>query len=170
MIDADGAQLGILSLGDALTKAKEWELDLIQVAPGEKPPVCKIGDYGRFRYEIEKREKEARKAHKTGTVKEIKLSPKIGAHDLNVRIDRTKEFLGKGHRVKVTMTFRGREITHKKIGEGVVGKLIEGIQDFGAEEGTRKFEGKNLVVMVAPVKGKEVHAQSQNQESGSKEI
>ena len=170
MIDADGAQLGILSLGDALAKAKERELDLIQVAPGETPPVCKVGDYGRYRYEIEKREKEARKAHKTGTVKEIKLSPKIGAHDLNVRIDRTKEFLDKGHRIKVTMTFRGREIMHKKIGEGVVGKLIEGIKDFGVEEGRRKFEGKNLVVMVAPVKGKEAHAQSQNQEVGGKEI
>jgi translation initiation factor IF-3 len=130
------------------------------VAPNVTPPVCKIGDYGRFRYEIEKREKEARKAHKTGTIKEVKLSPKIGIHDLNVRIDRSNEFLKKGHRVKVTMVFRGREITHKKIGEMVIDKLLEGIKDAGAPEGRRKFMGKNLILIVSPLKGKETNAQS----------
>lgn len=153
-----------------MSKARERELDLILVAPSESPPVCKIGDYGRFRYEIEKREKEARKAHKTGTVKEIKLSPKIDVHDLNVRIERAKEFLSKAHKVKVTMTFRGREIMHKKIGEAVVNELLEGIKDYGAAEGPRKFEGKNMVTLVAPTKGKEAHAQGKDQEIGGKKV
>jgi len=140
------------------------------VAPSENPPVCKIGDYGRFRYEIEKREKEARKAHKTGTIKEIKLSPKIDVHDLNVRIDRSKEFLSKAYKIKVTMTFRGREITHKKIGEEIVNKFLEGIKDYGAAEGPRKFEGKNMVTLVAPTKGKDTHAQGKNEEIGGKKV
>jgi translation initiation factor IF-3 len=160
----------VLPTAEALSKAREKELDLILVAPSEAPPVCKIGDYGRFRYEIEKREKEARKAHKAGTVKEIKLSPKIDVHDLNVRIERTKEFLAKAHRVKVTMVFRGREIMHKKIGEAVVNELLEGVKDYGAAEGFRKFEGKNLVTIVAPTKGKETHAQGKNQEIGGKKV
>ena len=140
------------------------------MAPSENPPVCKIGDYGRFRYEIEKREKEARKAHKTGTIKEIKLSPKIDVHDLNVRIDRSKEFLSKAYKIKVTMTFRGREITHKKIGEEIVNKFLEGIKDYGAAEGPRKFEGKNMVTLVAPTKGKDTHAQGKNEEIGGKKV
>lgn len=154
LIDDEGAQLGIVTLHDALAKARDKELDLILVAPNGKPPVCKIGDYGRFKYEIEKREKEARKAHKSGTVKEVKLSPKIDVHDLNVRISRSIEFLKKGHRVKVTMVFRGREITHKNIGEMVIQKLLDGVREFGTPEGRKKFMGKNLVLHVAPSKGK----------------
>ncbi len=170
LIGSDGAQLGILPTSGALSKAREENLDLIMVAPGENPPVCKIGDYGRFRYEIEKREKEARKAHKTGTIKEVKLSPKIGIHDLNVRIERSKEFLTGGHKVKVTMTFRGREIMHKNLGEQVIDKLLEGIKEIGVPEGNRKFEGKNLVLLVAPMKGKEQHAKSENEKSGGKAV
>lgn len=149
-----------MPLEQALAKAKERELDLILVAPSDTAPVCKIGDYGRFKYEIEKREKEARKSHKVGGMKEIKLSPKIDIHDLNVRIARSSEFLQKGHRLKVTMMFRGREITHKNIGEGVVDKFLEGVKDFGVAEGNKKFEGKNLVLMVVPIKGREIRAQS----------
>jgi len=145
-------------------------MDLILVAPNVTPPVCKIGDYGRFKYEIEKREKEARKAHKTGTLKEIKLSPKIDNHDLDVRISRTLEFLKKGHRIKVTMRFRGREITHKNIGEMVVEKLIEGVKEHGAPDGPRKFMGKSLIFMISPVKGKVEHAKGKNEKSGSKKV
>ena len=170
LIDSDGTQLGIVSFPDALNKAKDRDMDLILVAPSVKPPVCKIGDYGRFRYELEKKEKEARKAHKTGTVKEIKLSPKIDDHDLNVRINRTLEFLKKGHRVKITMRFRGREITHKNIGEMVIDKLLAGVQEFGAPEGQRKFMGKSLIFMIMPTKGKVPHAKSENEKSGSKTV
>ncbi len=132
------------------------------MAPFEKPPVCKIGDYGRFKYELEKREKEARKAHKIGTMKEIKLSPKIDDHDLTVRIERSREFLRKGRRVKVTMVFRGREITHKNIGEMVIDKLLEGVKDLGVPEARRKFLGKNLVLIIIPSKGKNINAQGKN--------
>jgi len=93
-------------------------------------------------------------------MKEVKLSPKIGIHDLNVRIDRVMEFLKDGYRIKLTMMFRGREITHKAIGEQVVNKLLDGVKALGAPEGPRKFEGKNLVLMVVPTKGKESHAKS----------
>jgi translation initiation factor IF-3 len=131
------------------------------------PPVCRLGDYGRFKYELEKKEKEARKAHKTCTIKEIKLSPKIDDHDLNVRINRSLEFLQKGHRLKVTMKFRGREITHKNIAEAVIDKFMNGIKEYGAMDGRKIFLGKNLVFQISPVKGKVVHAKSENEKSSS---
>lgn len=170
MIDDNGAQLGIVPLSRALELAREKELDLILIAPSVTPPVCRIGDYGRFRYELEKKEKEARKAHKTGTIKEIKLSPKIDDHDLQVRINRSIEFLEKGHRIKVTLKFRGREITHKNIGDAVVDRLLEGIKDYGAMDGRKTYLGKNMVFQISPVKGKVAHAKGENEKSGSEKV
>ena len=154
LIDADGNQLGIVPLQDALNKAKEADLDLILLAPSAKPPVCKIEDYGKMKYELMKREKEAKKASRTGTLKEIKLSPKIGKHDLDVRVKRTLEFLEKNHKVKLTMTFRGREITHKEIGFRIIEKFIEDVKEKGTPEGRPRALGKNRILLIAPSKGK----------------
>jgi len=154
LIDTDGNQLGIFPLPEALNKAKEKTLDLILIAPAGKPPVCKIEDYGRFKYELMKREKEARKAKRIGTIKEIKLTPKINEHDLKVRIKRSLEFLEKNHKVKLTMTFRGREITHKEIGIRIIERFTKEVKEKGTPEGRPKTEGKNLVLLFSPLKGK----------------
>jgi len=127
---------------------------LILVAPAAKPPVCKLGDYGRFKYELMKKEKEARKASKVGGLKEIKLTPKIDEHDLLVRIKRALEFLEKNHKVKLTMTFRGREITHKEIGYRIIDRFIEEVKEKGAPESRPKSLGKNLILLLAPTKVK----------------
>jgi translation initiation factor IF-3 len=170
LIDENGAQLGVLPFLDALNKAKEKELDLILVAPGVAPPVCKLGDFGRFKYEMEKKEKEARKAHKVGTLKEVKLSPKIDDHDIMVRVNRCNEFLQKGHKIKVTLKFRGREITHKKIADAVVDKLLDGIKENGAMDGRKVYLGKNMIFMISPSKGNVAHAKGENEKSSSKKI
>ena len=146
--------LGILSREAALAKARENFLDLILIAPDGKPPVCKIADFGKFRYELEKKEKEARKGKKVGAVKELKISPKIDGHDLLVRIKRTKEFLEKGHKVKITMVFRGREISHIDIGVNILNRLTEEVKDFGFPEENARLLGKNMILTFAPGKKK----------------
>ncbi len=125
-------------------------MDLILVAPSEKVPVCRIGDYGKFKYELIKKEKEAKKAHRGGVIKELKITPKIDEHDFQVRVNRSKEFLEKGYKVKVTLTFRGREVVHKEIGERLISRLSQAISEKGIPEGPPKLEGKNLILIFAP--------------------
>ena len=150
VIDNEGHQLGLMSASDALSVAKEKGLDLILISPTAKPPVAKIGDYGKFKYQQTKHEKETRKSQKGSAIKEIKLTPKIGEHDLAVRVAHTREFLAKGHKVKVSLFFRGREVTHKEVGQAVVAKLLERIADVGVSESPSKMEGRNMVLVVAP--------------------
>ena len=150
MVDEDGAQLGVMATAEARRIAAERFFDLIVVAPNAKPPVCRIGDYGKFRYEQAKKEKEARKSSKAGSLKEMKLTPKIGKHDLDVRVRRAKEFLTKRHKVKFTLSFRGREMAHQDLGRQLLETVKEELVGIGEPEGTIKREGKRLIQLFSP--------------------
>lgn len=135
---------------DALRMARERGFDLVLVSPGAKPPVCRIADYGKLKYELNKKEKEARKAQRGGGLKEVKISPKIAQHDYEVRLKKAREFLEKRNKVKVSMFFRGRWMAHVDLGMKVMDRLIEDIADLGKPEGRPKRFGKNFIVIVAP--------------------
>jgi translation initiation factor IF-3 len=148
LISVDGKQLGILPVQQALRVAKEEGFDLVEVAPDSDPPVCRIMDYGKFKYEASKRIQETRKKSRTFQVKEIKLRPHTGEHDLAFKLNNLRKFLDKGHRVKVSVYFRGRELAHKEIGLELLQKIAEEIQDEAAVEQPPKQEGRNSITMV----------------------
>jgi len=150
LIDTNGEQLGIMSAKQALEIAMERELDLVKIAPQAKPPVCKIMDYGKFTFEQSKREKEARKNQKVINVKEIRFSPKIEEHDLNVKARNAQRFLKDGNKVKVTIRFRGREIDHIAYGEKALERFYELLKDYCVIEKPAKLEGKNLSLTLSP--------------------
>lgn len=150
LIDVDGSQLGVVSTRDALEKAEERKLDLVKVAPTAKPPVCKIMDYGKFKYEASKKEKEARKNQKTINVKEVRLTPNIESHDLNVKARRANDFLKSGDKVKVSVRFRGREMGHTNMGRVVLDDFVELTQEFGSVEKRAKMEGRNMTMFLSP--------------------
>lgn len=130
--------------------ARERGLDLVMIAPTAKPPVAKIADFGKLRYEQEKKEKEARKGSRAGGMKEIKLSSKIAQHDFEVRVDKTKELLAKGFKVKVNIMFRGREMTHTDLGKAVMARMVEAVGEAGKADAPPKLEGRNLNLMLSP--------------------
>ncbi|MFO7153185.1 MAG: translation initiation factor IF-3 [Bacillota bacterium] len=150
VIDVDGKQLGIMPLREALKLAQERQLDLVKVAPQAKPPVCKIMDYGKYKYEQSKREKEARKNQKVINVKEIRMSPNIEEHDFQVRVKNALRFLEDGNKVKVTVRFRGREITHTQLGEDVLKRLAESLKEKAVVEKAPVVEGRNMVMILSP--------------------
>ena len=150
VITADGEQLGIMSGRAAQQLAVERHLDLVEIAPTAKPPVCKIMDYGKFRYEQQKREKEARKKQKTFDIKEVKLRPGIEDHDFNVKYKNAVRFLEDGDKVKVTIMFRGRELSHPELGEVLLNKMAEQLKEIAIVERVPKLEGKNMIMFVAP--------------------
>ena len=150
VITADGEQLGIMSGRAAQQLAVERHLDLVEIAPTAKPPVCKIMDYGKFRYEQQKREKEARKKQKTFDIKEVKLRPGIEDHDFNVKYKNAVRFLEDGDKVKVTIMFRGRELSHPELGEVLLNKMAEQLKEIAIVERVPKIEGKNMIMIVAP--------------------
>jgi len=150
LIDTNGEQLGIMSAKQALEIAMERELDLVKIAPQAKPPVCKIMDYGKFTFEQSKREREARKNQKVINVKEIRFSPKIEEHDLNVKARNAQRFLKDGNKVKVTIRFRGREIDHIAYGEKALERFYELLKDYCVIEKPAKLEGKNLSLTLSP--------------------
>ena len=150
VITADGEQLGIMSGRAAQQLAVERHLDLVEIAPTAKPPVCKIMDYGKFRYEQQKREKEARKKQKTFDIKEVKLRPGIEDHDFNVKYKNAVRFLEDGDKVKVTVMFRGRELSHPELGEVLLNKMAEQLKEIAIVERVPKLEGKNMIMIVAP--------------------
>lgn len=150
VISADGDQLGIMSGRDAYKLAQEAHMDLVEIAPTAKPPVCRIMDYGKFRYEQQKREKEARKKQKTFDIKEVKLRPGIEEHDFNVKYKNAVRFLEDGDKVKVTIMFRGRELSHPELGEVLLKKMAEQLKDIAVVERVPKLEGKNMIMIVAP--------------------
>ncbi len=150
MIDSEGNQVGIIPTKEALEAAAEAGLDLVEVSPNANPPVCKIMDYGRYRYEQTKKKHEAKKKQSTFQLKEIKVRPKTGEHDLQVKIGHIKKFIGKKDKVKVSVIFRGREITLSELGRAVLQKIIDETEEIAMIEQEPKFEGRVLVMVLAP--------------------
>ena len=150
LIGDDGEQLGILPIQQAQDIAVEKGMDLVKIAPQAKPPVCKIMDYGKFRFEQAKREKEARKNQRVVEIKEIRLTPNIDIGDLNTKVKNACRFLQDGNKLKVTIRFRGRQIAHSEIGNQVMQEFAERIKDYGTVERRPVVEGRNMTMMVAP--------------------
>ncbi|GMB07379.1 translation initiation factor 3 (bIF-3) [Thermolongibacillus altinsuensis] len=150
LIDPNGEQLGIKTKQEALEIAARMNLDLVMVAPNAKPPVCRIMDYGKFRFEQQKKEKEARKKQKVINVKEIRLSPTIEEHDFNTKLRNARKFLEKGDKVKATIRFKGRAITHKEIGQRVLDRFAEACSDIGTIESAPKMDGRSMFLVLAP--------------------
>lgn len=150
LTSADGEQLGIVATKDALRMAQEKEQDLVEIAPNAKPPVCRIMDFGKFKYEQSKREKEARKKQKVISVKEVKIRPNIEDHDLEVKTKNAVKFLNEGDKVKVTLMFRGREMAHAELGRQLLSKVAEITKEIATIERHPKVEGRNMIMILAP--------------------
>lgn len=150
LTSAANEQLGIVQLRDALQMAIEQNLDLVEVAPTAKPPVCRIMDFGKFKFEQQKREKEVKKKQKMVNVKEVKLRPNIEDHDFEVKFKNAQRFLDDGDKVKVTIMFRGRELSHPELGRKVLDKMALQIKDIANIERGAKLEGKNMIMILAP--------------------
>jgi translation initiation factor IF-3 len=150
VISDDGEQLGIMSVREAMKIAEEKGMDLVKVAPNAKPPVCRIMDFGKYKYEQSKREKEARKKQTIINVKEVKMRPNIEEHDFQTKARNAERFLKQGDKVKVTIMFRGREITHPQLAEELLNKLAERVKDLANVEKGAKIEGKNMTMILAP--------------------
>ena len=148
MIGENGEQLGIMSSREALQLAEEAGVDLVKIAPTAKPPVCKIVDYGKFRYEQARKEKEAKKKQKVIDVKEIRLSPNIDTNDLNTKVNAAKKFLQKGDRVKVTLRFRGREMAHMYASKHILDEFAEALADCSVIEKPAKAEGRSMAMFL----------------------
>ena len=149
-IDPDGEQLGVLDTFDAIRKAEDFGLDLVEVQPNADPPVCKILDYGKFKYEAQKRANEARKKQKIIEVKEIKLRPNIDEHDYQVKMRNVQKFLNAGDKVKVTLRFRGREMAHQELGANVLTRVREETDEFAKVEAMPKMDGGQMIMVLAP--------------------
>ena len=152
LISDEGEQLGIMALGDALDIAYGKDLDLVMIAPGSNPPVCKIMNYGRFRFEQTKREKEAKKNQHVTEIKEIRMSPSIGENDFNTKLRNGQKFLNDGNRLKVTIRFRGREMAHTNIGEQLLKNFAEKCADIASMDKNPKLEGRNMSMFLSPKK------------------
>ena len=148
MIDVDGGQIGIVKHQEALRLAEEAGLDLVEVAPQAKPPVCRLMDYGKYRYELSKKEKDARKKQHTVQIKGIRLTPNIDEHDFNYKVEAARKFIESGSKVKVSVIFRGRLITHKEFGEQVMHRFQERLEDIARVETAPKMEGVRNMVML----------------------
>ena len=152
VIAPDGDQLGILLTVDALKRAEDFGLDLVEVAPTADPPVCRIMDYGKFKYQQSKKAHDARKKQNVMRIKEVKVSPKTEEHDVQNKIKHIRRFLEDGDKAKVTMIFRGREITYTDIGRKILDRIAIGIEDIGNVEQKPTLEGRNMVMIIAPQK------------------
>ena len=150
LIDSNGEQLGIKSRAEALEIAARRNMDLVLVAPNAKPPVARIMDYGKYRFEQQKREKEARKNQKVINVKEVRFSPTIDEHDFNTKLRNARKFIEKGDKVKASLRFKGRAITHKEIGQKVLDRLAEECSDIAQVESKAKMEGRSMFLVLAP--------------------
>ncbi len=149
LIGEDGEQLGIMSAREAQKVAEEAGLDLVKIAPNAKPPVCKVIDYGKYRYELARKEKDAKKKQKTVELKEIRLSPNIEANDLNTKMNAARKFLSKGNKVKITLRFRGREMTHMNSSKHILDDFAENLSDIAIVEKTPKVEGRSIGMVLA---------------------
>lgn len=148
LIGEDGEQLGIMSARDAYKRAQEAGLDLVKIAPTAKPPVCKIIDYGKYKYELARKEKEAKKKQKTIEVKEVRLSPNIDTNDLNTKVGAARKFISKGDKVKVTLRFRGREMAHMQSSKYILYEFAEKLSDIAVVEKAPKVEGRSMTMFL----------------------
>ena len=153
LIGLEGEQLGILPVVDAFRKAQEVGYDLVEVSPTAVPPVCKIMDFGKYKYELNKKEHQSRRHQKSTQVKEIKLRPRTDKHDLEIKIRQIKGFLAEGNKTKVTLTYRGREMANQELGRSVMTSVIEQVSDSGVIEYAPRMEGRSLIMVVAPKGG-----------------
>jgi translation initiation factor IF-3 len=170
LIDVDGTQVGIVPFREALRIAEERGLDLVEVAAQAKPPVCRIMDFGKYKYEMSKRDKEARKKQRVISIKEVKLRPGIEEHDFQVKMRNALRFLSDGDKVKVTLIFRGREIIHPEIGEKLLKRLAAEVEHVALVERLPKLEGRNMIMILAPRPEQERRtslAEDQNTPGGS---
>jgi translation initiation factor IF-3 len=150
LIDSDGSQIGVVPLEEAQKLARERVLDLVEVAPTARPPVCRIMDYGKFKYRENKKAKEAKKKQHVIQMKEMKLRSKIDEHDLDFKLRHVRKFLEKHNKVKLTMVFRGREVVHKELGEKVLTRIYKEVEDLAIQEGPVKMEGRNMISILSP--------------------
>ena len=148
LISQNGEQLGIMSAREAMKIAMEAELDLVKIAPGAKPPVCKISDYGKYKYEQTRKEKEAKKKQRTVEIKEVRLSPNIDTNDLNTKVNNARKFISKGNKVKVTLRFRGREMAHVQQSRHILDDFAELLSDIASVEKAPKLEGRNMSMVL----------------------
>ena len=152
VIGEEGEQLGVLPILDALRMARERGLDLVEVAPNAVPPVCRLLEYGKFKYEQTRKEREARKNQKIVLLKEVRLTPKTDEHDIEVKCKTIQRFLEDGDKVKITVRFRGRELAHREIGEQQCKRMVEAVQDIATVEQMARMEGRQMMMILAPQK------------------
>lgn len=167
VVDEEGAQLGVMPTPQALEMAQERGLDLVEVAPMASPPVVKFLDFGQYKYDLTKREKEAKRKQRSVTFKEVRLSPKIGVGDFDTKVHRAIEFLEDGDRIKVTVRFRGRELTHPELGRNLLAKFVDRVKDHGVAERTPLLEGKSMHITMASVHKPKVHEATNKHDDGS---
>ena len=149
VIDADGQQIGVMPIDDAVRRAEEAGLDLIEVAPTAEPPVCRIADFGKFKFEQEKRARDAKKSQHVSEVKEVRLRPRTDEHDLQVRVRAARRFLEEGHKVKVEVRFRGREASHPEVAREQIGRIAAGVADIAVVERAPSLEGRSMFAILA---------------------
>ena len=152
LIDGAGEQVGVVNIDRALDMAAESGLDLVEISPGAEPPVCKLMDYGKYKYEAQKKAAAARKKQKTIDVKEVKFRPGISSADYDVKLRNIRRFLGEGDKVKITLRFRGREMAHQNLGRELLERVAEDVKEIGKVENMPKMEGRQMVMMIGPVK------------------
>jgi translation initiation factor IF-3 len=169
VVDEEGAQLGVMPTPRALEMAQERGLDLVEVAPMAAPPVVKFLDFGQYKYDLTKREKEAKRKQRSVTFKEVRLSPKIGIGDFDTKVHRAIEFLEDGDRIKVTVRFRGRELTHPELGRNLLAKFVDRVKDHGVAERTPLLEGKSMHITMASVHKPKVHEASSSRSAETHE-
>lgn len=150
VIDHEGKNLGVMNPRDAWEAAQEVGLDLVEVSPNVDPPVCKILDYGKYKYELQKKAAEARKTQKTIDLKEVKFRPNIDTHDYDVKLRSSRKFLEEGDKLKVTLRFRGREMAHQELGRDLLQRVSDDLEDIGKVESMPKLEGRQMVMVVGP--------------------
>jgi translation initiation factor IF-3 len=152
VVDDEGTQLGVLSLGDALAAAEQRGLDLVEVSPNAEPPVCRIMDYGKYKYQLSKRAAEAKKKTAKVELKEVKMRPKTEEHDFQVKVRNARRFLEEGNKVKVTVMFRGREVTHPEFGRRLLVKITEELKDIAQAESYPTMSGRFMTMVISPIK------------------
>ena len=163
LIDPDGNQLGVKPLPEALNIARQMDLDLVEVAAEANPPVCKIMDYNRFKYEAAQRAKESRRKATSTGIKEMKYRPKIGVGDFDTKTRQVARFLGEGHKVKITIMFRGREMSHPELGKKILDQVAEAVAGVAKVEAAPKLDGRNMIMVLAPDRRGQVRKQTQSQ-------
>ena len=168
VVHDEKGSLGIMSIKDALALAKEEGSDLVEIVPTAEPPVCKIINYGKYKFDIQKKSKEAKKKQKSVQLKEIKMRPQISIHDYNFKMKHIREFLDEGNKVKITIMFRGREMAHTEFGYDLINRIIQDLENEASTEKPAKLEGKNLSAVLNPMKMKKTSS-SDAEESSKKE-